>query len=157
MVKVKFFQKKVKSQGQGHEVKLDMCLWNTDAPGGNKVQIWQKISKSTFWPRPTPRGRWCQWSVRNPWMNLVQVWLLYHHLNFKYSTLFVSETELRTDGRTDGRTDRQTDDPITRCPRRTFQAWGIKNLVSTKRSYHKKYTCEIWKPYLFCFKSYGQG
>ena len=23
-----------------------------------------------FWTRPTPRGMGCQWSVRNPWMNL---------------------------------------------------------------------------------------
>ena len=23
-------------------LKLDMCLWNTDAPGGNQVKIWQK-------------------------------------------------------------------------------------------------------------------
>ena len=38
--------------------------------------------------------------------------------NFKYCTLFVSGTELRTDGR--------TDDPMNRCPRRTFQAGGIK-------------------------------
>ena len=60
----------------------------------------------------------------------VQVWLLSHHPNFKYCTLLVSETELRTDRRidwqtdrqTDKRTDGQTDDPITRCPRRTFQA-----------------------------------
>ena len=80
-------------------------------------------------------------------MNLVQVWLLYHHLNFKYSTLFVSETELRTDGRTDGRTDRQTDDPITRCPRRTFQAWGIKIWFQQKglttRNTHVKYESPI--------------
>ena len=55
----------------------------------------------------------------------VQVWLLYHHPNFKYCTLFVSGTELRTDRLTDRQTDRQTDDPITRCPRRTFQAGGI--------------------------------
>ena len=41
-------------------------LWNTDAPGGNKVQIWQKSQSPSFWPRPTPRGMWCQWSVRNP-------------------------------------------------------------------------------------------
>ena len=47
----------------------------------------------------------------------VQVWLLYHHPNFKYCTLFVCGTELRTDRQTDGR----TEDPITRCPRRTFQ------------------------------------
>ena len=59
----------------------------------------------------------------------VQVWLLYLHPNFNYWTLFVSGTELRTDRQTDGRTDKQTgrtDDPITRCPRRTFQAGGIK-------------------------------
>ena len=24
-------------------IKLDMCLWNTDAPGGNKVKIWQNL------------------------------------------------------------------------------------------------------------------
>ena len=48
----------------------------------------------------------------------VQVWFLYHHPNFKYFTLFVCRTELRTNRRTD----RRTDDPITRCPRRTFQA-----------------------------------
>ena len=53
----------------------------------------------------------------------VQVWLLYHHPIFKYCTLFVSGTDLRTDGQTDER----TDDPITRYPRRTFQAGGIKN------------------------------
>ena len=52
----------------------------------------------------------------------VQVWLLYDHHNFKYCTLYLSGTELRTDGRTN----RQTDDPITKCPRRTFQAGGIK-------------------------------
>ena len=52
----------------------------------------------------------------------VQVWLLYHHQNFKYCTLFVSGTELRTD--------RQTDDPITRCPWRTFQIGGIKILYN---------------------------
>ena len=48
----------------------------------------------------------------------VQAWLLYHHPNFKYCTLFVSRTELRTDGR--------TDDPITRYPQRTFQAGDKK-------------------------------
>ena len=39
----------------------------------------------------------------------VQVWLLYHHPNFKYCTLFVSGTELRTDKQTDGQTDEQMD------------------------------------------------
>ena len=37
-----------------HKVKQDMCLWNMDARGGNKVQIWQKYLSPTFWPRPTP-------------------------------------------------------------------------------------------------------
>ena len=32
----------------------NMCLWNTDAPGGNKVKLWQKSLSPTFWPRPTP-------------------------------------------------------------------------------------------------------
>ena len=39
---------------------------------------------------------------------------------------FVSAKELRTDRQTDKQTDGRTDDPITRCPRRTFQAGGIK-------------------------------
>ena len=41
----------------------------------------------------------------------VQVWLLYHHPNFKYCTLFLSGTELRTDKRTDRRTIRLLDAP----------------------------------------------
>ena len=57
----------------------------------------------------------------------VQVWLLYHHPNFKYGILFVSGTELRTDGR--------TEDPTTRCPRRTFQAEGI-NIYSQVSMYY---------------------
>ena len=65
----------------------------------------------------------------------VQVWLLYHHPNFNYWTLFVSGTELwtdkQTDGQTDGLTDGRTDDPITRCPRRTFQAGGIKMYIES--------------------------
>ena len=48
----------------------------------------------------------------------VQVLLLYDQPNFKYCTLNVSRTELRTDG--------QKDDPNTRCSRRTFQAGGKK-------------------------------
>ena len=39
----------------------------------------------------------------------VQVWLLYHHPNFKYCTLCISGTELWTDRQMDGWTDRQTD------------------------------------------------
>ena len=29
-----------------------MCLWNTDSPDGNKVKIWQKSLRPTFWPCP---------------------------------------------------------------------------------------------------------
>ena len=54
----------------------------------------------------------------------VHVWLLYHNPNFKYYTLFVSGTELHTDGR--------TDDPITRWPRRTFHARGIKFMATAE-------------------------
>ena len=46
-------------------------------------------------------------------------------INFKYWTLLVSGTDLRTDGQTNG----QKDDPITRCRRRTFQARGIKRII----------------------------
>ena len=38
----------------------------------------------------------------------VQIWLLYHHQNFKYCTLSESGTELRTGRLTDRQTDRQT-------------------------------------------------
>ena len=47
---------------------------------------------------------------------------MYHHPNFKYCTLYVSGTELQTKKQIDG----WTDDPISRCPRRNFQASGIK-------------------------------
>ena len=50
----------------------------------------------------------------------VQVWLLYHLPNFKYCTLCVRGTELRTDGRTDRRSDYWL----------TFQAGGIKTHYS---------------------------
>ena len=33
-----------------------MCLWNTDAPGGNKVKLWHKISKSYIFTPPHPKG-----------------------------------------------------------------------------------------------------
>ena len=41
----------------------------------------------------------------------VQVWLLYHNPNFKYCTLFVSGTELRTNRQMDRRTIRLLDAP----------------------------------------------
>ena len=54
---------------------LDMCLWNTDAPGGNKVQLWQKSKSPTFWPCPTPQGRVMSVKCEQPLDELtVQVW-----------------------------------------------------------------------------------
>ena len=90
-----------------------------------------KISKSQMLTPPHPQGHVISVKCEKPLDELtVQVWLLYDHPNFKYCTLCISGTELRTDRQTDGRTDRQTDgrtdDPNTRCPRRTFQAGGIK-------------------------------
>ena len=46
--------------------KLDMCFWNTDAPGSNKVKIWQKSLSPIFWPRPTPGA----WDVSEVWGTL---------------------------------------------------------------------------------------
>ena len=107
-----------------------MCLWNTDAPGGNKVEKnMAKISKSYILTPPHPQGHVMSVKCEQPIDELtVQVWLLYHNPNFKYCTLFVSGTgrDGITDGQTDKRTNRRTDDPNTRCPRRTFQAGGIK-------------------------------
>ena len=37
-------------------IQLDMCLWDTDAPNGNKVKIWQKSLSPTFLPRPIPEA-----------------------------------------------------------------------------------------------------
>ena len=78
-----------------------------------------KISKSYILTLPLPQGHVMSERCEEPIDELtVQGWLFNHHPNFKYCTLFVSGTELQTNGQTNG----QTDDPITRCPRRTFQA-----------------------------------
>ena len=95
-----------------------------------------KISKSQILIPPHPQGHVMSVKCEKPLDELaVQVWLLYDNLNLKYCTLYVhvSGTELRTDGRTN----RQTDDPITRCPRRTFQAGGIKKFLETLQAYNK--------------------
>ena len=105
-----------------------------------------KISKSYILTTPHPQGHVMSVKCEQPIDELtVQVWLLYHNPNCKYCTLFVSGTELRTDGQTDRqtdkRTDRQTNDPITRCPRRTFQAGGIKI-----QFLFPMYSEHIWSP-----------
>ena len=88
-----------------------------------------KISKSYILTPPHPQGHGMSVKCEEPIDEVtVQVWLLYHHPNFNYWTLFVSGMELRTDGQTNRETDKRTDDPITRCPRQTFQAGGIKTL-----------------------------
>ena len=85
-----------------------------------------KISKTYILTPPHPQGQVMSEECEQPLDELtVQVWLLYHHPNFKYCTLFESGTELWTDRQMD----KQTDDPITRCPRWTFQAGGIKNVM----------------------------
>ena len=106
---------------------LDMCLWNTDAPGGNKVKIRQKSLSPTYWPYPTP-GAW----------DGSEVWGTFRW-TYNPSLVTVSSPKLKlldfvykrdgiTDRQTDRRTDGQTDDPITRCPRRTFQAGALKRV-----------------------------
>ena len=86
-------------------------------PRRQQSQNMAKIFKSYILTLSDPQGHMMSVieSIDEP---TDQVWLLYHHPNFKYCTLFASGTELRTD--------KQTDNPITRCPRRTFQAGGIK-------------------------------
>ena len=68
-----------------------------------------KISKSYILTPPHPQGHVMSVKCEQPIDELtVQVWLLYYNPNFKYCTLFVSGTELRTDGQTDRQTDRRT-------------------------------------------------
>ena len=88
-------------------------------PAATKLKDGKNLLVLHFDPTPTPHG--CGMSVKCEQSIdelTVQVWLLYHHPNFKYCTLFVSGTALWTN--------RRTDNSITRCPRRTFQAGGIK-------------------------------
>ena len=69
-----------------------------------------KISKSYILTLPQPQGHVMSVKCEEPIdESIVKVWLLYHHPNFKYYTLFVSGTELRTNRWMVGQTDRQTD------------------------------------------------
>ena len=84
-----------------------MCLWNTDAPQRQQSQTMAKISKSYI--LTLPQGYVMSVKCEQPLDELtVQVWLRYDNPNFKYCTLFISGTELRTDRQMDGRTDRRT-------------------------------------------------
>ena len=42
-------------------------IWGTKhgCPWRQQSQNMAKYPSPTFWPRPTPRGMWCQWSVGN--------------------------------------------------------------------------------------------
>ena len=74
-------------------------------PRWQQSQIMAKISKSYILTPPHPQGHGMSVKCEEPLNELtVQVWLLYHHPNFNYRTLFVSGTELRTDGQTDKQT-----------------------------------------------------
>ena len=80
-------------------------------PGGIKVKLWQKSLSPTYWTRPPPGS----FDVSEVWGTIdeftVQVWLLYHRPNFKYCSLLVSRTELRTDKQTNRRTIQFLDAP----------------------------------------------
>ena len=122
-----------------------------ECPRRQQSQNMAKIFKSYILTPPRPQGHEMSVKCEEPIDELtVQVWLLYmyHHPNFKYCTLLISRTELRTDRQpkdrqTDGRTDRRTDDPITRCPPQKFQAGDIKIMVPCEKSGHKEYTFAI--------------
>ena len=61
---------------------------------------------------PHPQGHLMSVQCVEPIDELaVQVWLLYHHSNFKYCTLFVSWKELKTDRQTNGQMIRLLDAP----------------------------------------------
>ena len=96
-------------------------------PRWQQSQNMSKMSKSYILTPPHPPGDVmsvkCEEPIDKP---TVQVWLLYHHPNFKYWTLFVSGTELRTDKQTDGKTDGQTGEQTI------FQAGGIKSTLNVK-------------------------
>ena len=79
-------------------------------PRRQQSQTMAKISKSYIFTTPHPQGHVMSVKCEQPLDELtVQVLLLYDHPNFKYCTLFISGTELQTDGRTDRRTDGRTD------------------------------------------------
>ena len=110
-------------------------------PPRQQSQTMAKISKSYILTLPHPQGHVMSVKCEQPLDELtVQVWLLYDHPHFKYCTLFISGTELQTDGR--------TDDPNTRCPRRTFQAGGTKKKLR-KGPWWQIYIRLVFKLYIY--------
>ena len=95
---------------------LDMCLWNTDAPGGNKVKIWQKSLSPTFWPCPTPGA-----------CDVNEVW---GTLRWTYSPSLVTVSSpnleiLHFVWKRDGITDRQTTDRQTHVHRQRANLFTV--------------------------------
>ena len=60
--------------GPCHRVRLHVKTRHVfvkhECPQRQQSQNMTTISKSYILSPPNPRGMWCQWSVRNPWMNL---------------------------------------------------------------------------------------
>ena len=95
---------RVKAKKTRHVFVKHRCPWR------QQNRNMAKISKSYILTPPHPQGHVMSVKCEEPIDELtVQVWLLYHHPNFEYCTLFVSGTELRTDKRTDRRTIRLLD------------------------------------------------
>ena len=100
-------------------------------PRRQQSQTMAKISKSYILTPPHPQGHVMSVKCEQPLDELtVQVWLLYDHPNCIYCTLFISGTELRTDGQTDGRTDGQTIQTLD-APGGPFRP-GHKNVFRVK-------------------------
>ena len=77
------------------------CVCETRMPPVAAKSKSGKIFKSYIFTPPNPQGNVMLVKCEQPLDKLtVQVWLLYDHPNLKYCTLYVSGTELRTDGRT---------------------------------------------------------
>ena len=79
-----------------------MCLWNIVAPGSNKIKIWKNLLVQYSNPAP-PQGHVMSVKCEKPFKLYeltVQVWLLYHHRNYNYCTLYVSGTDRCTTWRT---------------------------------------------------------
>ena len=111
---------------QFHTLKTRHVFVKHGCPRRQQSQNMAKISKSYILTPPDPQGHGMSVKCEEPKDELtVQVWLLYHHPNLKYCTLFVSGDGI-ADRRTDRQTKGRTEDPISRCPRRTFQAGGKK-------------------------------
>ena len=97
----------------------DLCFWNMNAHGGNKVKIWQNLQVLHFVPAPGA------FDVSEVWATL--------RWTYSPSLVTVSPPKLKLlhflckrDRIKDTQTAGQTDDPITRCLQRTFQVEGIK-------------------------------